>query len=55
MLPAQAPQNISMTRIVRESSGHRSKFTVAKPVVVMIEATWKAELRTLCSRVSAVS
>ena len=29
VLPAQAPTNISRTRMVRENSGHRSKFVVA--------------------------
>jgi len=39
VLPAQAPQNISMTRIVWLAFGHKSKFAVAKPVVVIIEPT----------------
>ena len=42
VLPAQAPININMTRIVREISGHPLKSVVAYPVVVMIEPTWKA-------------
>lgn len=39
---AHAPTNISSTRMTREKSGHRLKSAVEKPVVVMMEATWKA-------------
>ena len=42
VLPAQAPSTISTTRILRDSCGQRSKFTVEKPVVVMMLATVKA-------------
>ena len=41
VLPAQAPINISSTRMVFEVSGHISKSVVEKPVVVIIDATWK--------------
>ena len=40
VLPAQAPMNISSTSTSRDVWGHRSKSVVAKPVVVMMEATW---------------
>ena len=40
VLPAQAPININNTRIVFEACGQRSKSWVAKPVVVIMEATW---------------
>ena len=39
VLPAQAPINIKRTRIVFGIVGQRLKSTVAKPVVVMMEAT----------------
>ena len=39
--PAQAPQNISSTMTAFDSTGHMSKFVVEKPVVVIIEETWK--------------
>ena len=39
VLPAQAPINIKSTRIVFGIVGQRLKSTVAKPVVVMMEAT----------------
>ena len=39
VLPAQAPMNISSTRMVRLVCGHRSKSMVENPVVVMIDAT----------------
>ena len=39
VLPEQAPINISITRIHFESSGHASKFVVAKPAVVIMVAT----------------
>ena len=39
VLPAQAPTNISMTRIVLETSGHMLKSVVEKPVVVIMEPT----------------
>ena len=45
--PAQAPINMSSTRIVLENSGHRLKSVLPKPVVEMMEATWKAAWRTL--------
>ena len=40
--PALAPTIMRSTRITRENSGHRSKFSVPKPVVVMTEETVKA-------------
>ena len=40
--PALAPTIMRSTRITRENSGHRSKFSVPKPVVVMTEETAKA-------------
>ena len=42
VLPAQAPTNISITRINLENSDHILKSTVEYPVVVMMDATWKA-------------
>ena len=42
VLPAQAPTNMSATRMNLENSGHRLKSTVENPVVVMMDATWKA-------------
>ena len=42
VLPAQAPMNISNTRMVLLKLGQRSKSTVAKPVEDMIEDTWNA-------------
>ena len=38
VLPAQAPININVRRIPFEKVGHRSKFTVEYPVVVITEA-----------------
>ena len=46
VLPAQAPTNISVTRIVWESAGHMSKSAVEYPVVVMIAPTWKKAFRS---------
>ena len=46
VLPAQAPTNMRMTRIVLDISGHVLKSVVANPVVVMMDATWKD---TCCS------
>ena len=42
VLPAQAPMNINTTSRPLENSGHLSKSTVEKPVVVMMDATWNA-------------
>ena len=42
VLPAQAPINISIIRIVLDTCGHKSKFVVENPVVVIIEPTWNA-------------
>ena len=39
VLPAQAPTNINVTRIVLEKPGHWLKSTVLNPVVVMIDPT----------------
>ena len=47
VLPAQAPRNISASRIPFEKLGHRSKSVVANPVVVITVATWKAACRTV--------
>ena len=44
VLPAQAPTNISITRIIWDVFGHRAKSVVVKPAVVIIEATWKEDL-----------
>ena len=41
VLPAQAPINISKTSTVLLAWDHRLKSTVEKPVVVIMEATWK--------------
>ena len=38
-LPVQAPENISMRRIILGNCGQRSKSVVAYPVVVIMEAT----------------
>ena len=46
VLPAQAPTNMRMTRIVLDISGHELKSVVANPVVVIIDATWND---TCCS------
>ena len=43
--PAQAPTNISTTRMDLEKVGQRSKSTVPKPVVVIMEETWKKAWR----------
>ena len=42
VLPAQAPSTIRHSRIALEKVGHASKFTVEKPVVVMMLDTWNA-------------
>ena len=39
--PAQAPTNINTIKIPLEKVGQVLKSTVAKPVVVMMEDTWK--------------
>ena len=43
VLPAQPPTNISSTSKNLEYSGQRLKSAVAKPVVEMIDVTWKNE------------
>ncbi|CDE31983.1 unknown [Ruminococcus sp. CAG:403] len=48
VLPAQAPISISMTRMVRDSSGHKLKSKVENPVVVMTDPTVKAECSKVC-------
>ena len=40
--PADAPTIMRNTRITRENSGQRSKFSVPKPVVVMTDETENA-------------
>ena len=45
--PAQAPMNINVTKMALEKVGHWLKSTVAKPVVVMMEETWKNAWRRL--------
>jgi len=45
VLPAQAPINIIITKMTFEKLGQRSKFSVAKPVVEIIEATVNATCR----------
>ena len=42
VLPAQAPVIIRTMRMALEKLGQRSKSVVAKPVVEMMLATWKA-------------
>ena len=37
--PAQAPQNMRITRIIWEKWGQSTKSAVAKPVVEMMDAT----------------
>ena len=49
VLPAHAPINIRSTRINLEVSGHRLKSVVEKPVVVIIDATWKDECLSVSS------
>ena len=49
VLPAQAPTSISTSSSIRESSGQRLKSAVAKPVVVITDATWKKAYRRLWS------
>ena len=39
--PAHAPKNISMKSTHFTKAGHASKSVVVKPVVVIIETTWK--------------
>ena len=39
--PAQAPTNISVTKMALEKVGQVLKSVVANPVVVMMEDTWK--------------
>ena len=43
--PAQAPMNIRITRMAWENTGQVLKSAVAKPVVVMMEVTWKKAYR----------
>ena len=43
--PAHAPMTISVSKMVFEKLGHVSKSVVAKPVVVIILATWKQAWR----------
>ncbi len=52
VLPAQAPINISITRMVRESPGHWLKSVVAKPVVVMMDPTWNRAWRRISHTLS---
>ena len=46
VLPAHAPTNIKSTSTVFEVCDQRSKSAVENPVVVIMEATWKAEWRS---------
>ena len=48
VLPAEAPINMSSTSIPLEKAGQWLKSAVAKPVVVMMEETWKKDRRRLC-------
>ena len=50
VLPAQAPMNISSTRMLLAKEGHWSKSQVEKPVVVMMDPTWKAACWMAVSR-----
>ena len=43
VLPAQAPINMRKTKVLLLVVDHRLKSAVAKPVVVIIEETWKKE------------
>ena len=45
--PAQAPMNINITKMALDKGGHKLKSVVAKPVVVMMEETWKKAWRRL--------
>ena len=51
VLPAQAPTNISSTSTSFASVGQRSKSQLEKPVVVMMEPTWKAAWRSASPKV----
>lgn len=50
VLPAEAPMNISSTSIPFENAGQWLKSAVAKPVVVMMDDTWKNESRSECQK-----
>ena len=39
--PAHPPTNIRVNKIILENVDHFAKSAVAKPVVVIIEDTWK--------------
>ena len=52
MEPAQAPMNIRITSSVLENHGHRSKSDMAKPVVLMMDATVKEAWWIACLRES---
>ena len=45
MLPAQPPTNINPSSTILLSGDHTVKSAVIKPVVLMMEATWKAACR----------
>ena len=48
--PAQAPQNMSRISTSWEKWGQNSQSVVAKPVVEMMEATWKKAYRKAWGR-----
>ena len=54
VLPAQAPININRTMTVLLVWDHKSKSAVAKPVVVIMEPTWKAAWRSASAPVSYI-
>ena len=54
VLPAQAPMNISTTSTLLAKEGHWSKSQVEKPVVVMMEPTWKAACWMAASRLGNI-
>jgi hypothetical protein len=43
--PTELPINMARTKIHWGKAGHNTKFAVAYPVVVIIEATWNIENR----------
>ena len=48
--PAQHPVTINNTSIIWLNVGQRLKSAVAKPVVDMMEETWKEECRSACAK-----
>ena len=54
VLPAQAPMNIRNTSMVFDKVGHLPKLAVAKPVVVIMELTWKRAKRKLSATLATI-